>query len=213
MKLGRALAGTVLLLAGANSARAEIAVLSNGGVFKVTAHREEGDLAWLTLKDGGELALPLSQVRGYVPDEVLDEVVSAPAGSDLHQLAADAARRHGLDPDLVLAVVSVESAFRPAAVSPKGAQGLMQLMPGTARELGVADPLDPASNLDGGSRYLSALIARYGGDLTKALAAYNAGPGAVDRHRGVPPYRETRAYVKKVLDRSKNTKATKKKRS
>lgn len=210
MKLGPAFAGIVLLLAGATSVRAEIAVLSNGGVFKVTAHREEGDLAWLTLKDGGELALPLSQVRGYVPDEVLDEVVSAPAGSDLHQLAADAARRHGLDPDLVLAVVSVESAFRPAAVSPKGAQGLMQLMPGTARELGVADPLDPASNLDGGSRYLSALIARYGGDLTKALAAYNAGPGAVDRHRGVPPYRETRAYVKKVLDRSKNTKATKK---
>jgi soluble lytic murein transglycosylase-like protein len=205
LKLAQALAG-IVLLAGASTARAEIAVLANGGVFKVTAHREEGDLAWLALKDGGELALPLAQVRGYVPDEVLEEVVAAPIGSDLHQLVADAARRHGLDPDLVLAVVSVESAFRPAAVSPKGAQGLMQLMPGTARELGVADPLDPAANLDGGARYLSTLVARYGGDLTKALAAYNAGPGAVDRHRGVPPYRETRAYVKKVLDRSKGAK-------
>jgi soluble lytic murein transglycosylase-like protein len=207
LRLAVALAG-IVVLAGASSARAEIAVLSNGGVFKVTAHRDEGDLVWLSLKDGGELALPLAQVRGYVPDEVLEEVVSAPVGSDLHQLAADAARRHGLDPDLVLAVVSVESAFRPTAVSPKGAQGLMQLMPGTARELGVADPLDPASNLDGGARYLRALIARYDGDLTKALAAYNAGPGAVDRHRGVPPYRETRAYVKKVLDRSQGGKAS-----
>ncbi len=213
MRLALVLAG-IVTLAGASSARAEIAVLANGGVFKVTAHRDEGDLAWLTLKDGGELAVPIAHVRGYVPDEVLEEVVAAPVGSDLHQLAADAARRHGLDPDLVLAVVSVESAFRPAAVSPKGAQGLMQLMPGTARELGVADPLDPASNLDGGARYLRALIARYDGDLTKALAAYNAGPGAVDRHRGVPPYRETRDYVKKVLDRSKGTKAaSKKKRS
>lgn len=202
MKLACALAG-ILTAAGPAAARAEIAVLSNGSVFKVTAHREEGELTWLSLKDGGELALPLGQVRGYVPDEVLEEVVSAPAGSDLHQLAADAARRHGLDPDLVLAVVSVESAFQPAAVSPKGAAGLMQLMPGTARELGVADPFDPAANLDGGARYLSTLIARYGGDVTKALAAYNAGPGAVDRHRGVPPYSETRAYVKKVLDRSK----------
>jgi soluble lytic murein transglycosylase-like protein len=112
----------------------------------------------------------------------------------------ETARRHGLDPDLVLAVVAVESAFRPDAVSSKGARGLMQLMPKTAAELGVKDALDPAENLDGGSRYLLFLLTLYDGDLEKALAAYNAGMGAVSRHRGVPPYRETQAYVKKVLE-------------
>ena len=157
----------------------------------------------LTLKGGGEVGLPPAMVRGVVPDEVLEEIAPAVSASvapvDLERLVTDAAVRHGLDPALVRAVVAVESGFRPEAVSPKGAQGLMQLMPATARDLGVADPLDPAANVDGGSRYLSQLVARYDGDLTKALAAYNAGMGAVARHRGVPPYAETLQYVRKVL--------------
>jgi soluble lytic murein transglycosylase-like protein len=188
----------------AADARAEIAVLTNGQTMKVSGHRTEGDTVFLLLKGGGEVGTPASHVRGFVPDEVADEVAaSTGTRAELETLAADVARRHGLDPALVLAVASVESGFRPKAVSPKGAQGLMQLMPATATSLGVADAFDPETNLEGGSRYLAELIALYDGDLTKALAAYNAGPGAVKRHGGVPPYQETRAYVKKVLERYK----------
>jgi hypothetical protein len=193
------LAVALLTLLG-TSARAEIALLSNGQILKLDGHRVEDGLAVLTLKGGGELSVPAEAVRGYVPDEILEEVV-VPPGGDLREAAAAAARRHGLDPELVIAVVSVESGFRPQAVSPKGAQGLMQLMPRTAASLGVDDAFDPEQNLDGGARHLGQLLALYDGDLERALAAYNAGQGAVHRHHGVPPYRETRAYVKKVLER------------
>jgi soluble lytic murein transglycosylase-like protein len=188
-----------IALAWAPSLRAEIALLENGMTLKVASHRADAGTVFLTLKGGGEVGVPASGVRGFVPDEVLDEVGAT--GGDLRALAAEAARRHGLDPELVLAVVSVESGFQPGAVSPKGARGLMQLMPPTAAALGVADSFDPAANLDGGARHLGALVTRYGGDLKKALAAYNAGQGAVDRHKGVPPYSETQAYVAEVLRR------------
>jgi soluble lytic murein transglycosylase-like protein len=205
------LAAFTLSLLAAPAARADIALLANGQTMKIAGIRQDQGMLWLGLKDGGEVALPPDQVRGVLPDEfveeVLEEIAAAPAGSDLRALATAAARRHGLDPDLVLALVQVESAFRPDAISPKGAQGLTQLMPGTARELGVKDALDPAQNLDGGARYLRQLLTRYGGDVKRALAAYNAGPGAVDRHQGVPPFRETRQYVRRVLDRYQDKKA------
>ncbi len=182
-------------------ARAEMAVLANGTVFKLESHRREGDSLWLALKGGGEVSLPAEEVRGFVPDEVMEEVAPFRDAGDLDRLVAETAQRHGLEPSLVRAVAGVESAWRADAVSPKGARGLMQLMPGTAEALGVADPFDPADNLEGGTRHLRSLIERYGGNLTKALAAYNAGEGAVARHGGVPPYRETRDYVWKVLRR------------
>ena len=116
---------------------------------------------------------------------------------------AAAAARHRLDPALLRAVIATESNFDPRARSARGAQGLMQLMPETARELGVPDVWDPHANVEGGAAYLAALLRRYG-DLRLALAAYNAGPGAVDRHGGVPPFEETRQYVERVLKHYEN---------
>ena len=121
-----------------------------------------------------------------------------PAGVPYGAEITAAARKHGIDPALLAGLVRQESNFNPTAGSPAGARGLTQLMPGTAAGLGVADVTDPVQSLEGGARYLAQQLAAFGGDVTKALAAYNAGPGAVQRYGGVPPYAETQAYVQKV---------------
>jgi hypothetical protein len=118
---------------------------------------------------------------------------------DLNEVVNSASDRYRLDPDLVNSVIKAESGFNSHAVSPKGAQGLMQLMPGTASQLGVPNAFDPRANVEGGTRYLRELLERYNFDLVKALAAYNAGPQRVEQFRGVPPYYETRAYVARIV--------------
>lgn len=126
----------------------------------------------------------------------------APANSgrvDVSAVVGAASDRYRLDPDLLNSVIRAESGFKVHAVSPKGAQGLMQLMPGTASKLGVTNAFDPAANVDGGTRYLRELLEHYNYDLIKALAAYNAGPQRVEQYKGVPPYRETRLYVAGIV--------------
>ncbi len=125
------------------------------------------------------------------------------ASSKYEDLIREHADRHGVSPDLVRAVIQAESGFNPRAVSPKGAMGLMQLMPATARELGVANPFHPDDNIRAGTFYLATLLARFDQDVVRALAAYNAGAGRVDQYNGVPPYRETQDYVKKITAATK----------
>jgi soluble lytic murein transglycosylase-like protein len=179
------LASVVLALAAASSAGAQGAIYSfvdaNGVAHFTNAPRDSRYV---------RLAWSAESVR---PDER-----TAPSRWEYDGLIGLSARQHRVPPALVKAVIAAESCFDPSAVSRKGAQGLMQLMPETARSLGVSDPLRPEQNVDGGVRYLRDMMDRYG-TLSLALAAYNAGPEAVDRHGGVPPYRETRDYVKRVL--------------
>ena len=181
----------------------EYAVLANG--FRIHAERHEaaGASVRLYTKDG-VTEVPADSVASFEPEEYIAPPVAplkvdtpVPV-SDTRTLVHDAAIRSGLPPSLVESVARVESALRPDAVSPKGALGVMQLMPATARKLD-ADPHDTAQNIDAGARLLRELLIKYGGDVVKALSAYNAGEGAVDRYRGMPPYPETQDYVDKVI--------------
>jgi len=185
---------------------AEHAVLTNGSVLRVDRHEIEGPTIRLYL-NGGTLEFPAALVERFepalgtghtVPPWTAQPVPGTAALPGPQELLRQAAERWGLPVEFVASVAQAESAFRTDAVSPKGAVGLMQLMPGTAAMLG-ADPNDPAQNADAGARYLRELLLRYGYSAPLALAAYNAGPAAVDRHAGIPPYAETRAYVQRVL--------------
>ena len=202
---------------------------SDGRSMDVISYRVEGDQAMLSLPGGGLLTIDADRVVKVEPAEIQDppekEAAQTPAqapteapaaappqpistsrpderpeAQSIETLIREAALRHGLEVDLLAAVIAVESGFRPTAVSPKGAKGLMQLMPGTARELAVTDPFDPAQNIDAGARYLRQLLDANDGKYWRALAAYNAGSGRVARYGGLPPYRETINYIRRVLD-------------
>lgn len=193
----------------------EYAVLHTGFRLYADAHEQVGDL--VRLRTGASsMDVPAKDIAAFEVEEYVRPVPPpppapaatatvtpdiAPQRATPEELLAGAATIHGLRPEFVRSVAAVESAYRASAVSPKGAIGLMQLMPGTAKDLGV-NPNNPAENAEGGARYLKGLLLRYAGTkdpVRLALAAYNAGPGAVDRYGNIPPYRETQAYVEKVL--------------
>ena len=202
----------IIAFAAANAYAGEFAVLQNGFRIAADYHLVSGSTIQLHTKQG-TLDVPAGTVVRFEQDEYIappppDPPKAVPAvvakvtdGATPRELLHEAAKRNGLRPEFVQSVAAIESNFQTNAVSPKGALGLMQLMPGTAAALG-ADPRDPMQNADAGARYLRQLLARYKDSpdpVRFALAAYNAGPGAVDRHKDVPPYRETQAYVEKVL--------------
>jgi soluble lytic murein transglycosylase-like protein len=201
------LLGLFILLAGAATA-GEYAVLANGARMHVERHEADGAKVRLYYSSGF-VEMESHAVVGYeaeeyvAPEAVAMAVPLAPASGTVAEaptpleLADAAADRYGLPRALVRSVMAAESGFEPLAVSPKGAIGLMQLMPGTAQVLG-ADPHDPAQNVDAGTRYLRDLLEKYNYGLRHALAAYNAGPGAVEKYNGVPPYRETIDYIARI---------------
>jgi soluble lytic murein transglycosylase-like protein len=199
-KLGWVLA---LALAAVPALASELAVLHNGFTIRSARHEVRGAITRLYLGPNGSgyLDVPTSQIDHFADDPTPPPRAEATANSapPLKDVVATASSRQHLDPDLVNSVIHAESDFNPHAVSPKGAQGLMQLMPQTASRLGVDNAFDPKANVEGGTQYLRALLERYNFDLVKALAAYNAGPQRVEQYGGVPPYRETRAYVARIV--------------
>lgn len=187
-------AGTWLLLATPSHAQLASYVDAHGKIVFINGDSPK-------LRRGSTMRTPLAASQA-VPPSFASADLSAPATPPdrLDRIVRESAERHQLDPALVKAVISTESGWNPRAVSRKGAVGLMQLIPGTAQRFGVSNPYDPAQNVEGGATYLKSLLDRYNGNLTKSLAAYNAGEGAVDRSGGVPAYPETQQYVRKVTD-------------
>ena len=196
-----------LIAASAPAFGGEYVVFSSGLKLRADRHEQSGDLIRL-FYNGGVTEIPATLVSGFEEEEVVTPEPLAAASEhvvaraetpalpshDPKEMVRAAARRSGLPPEFVESVAQIESGFRPDAVSPKGALGVMQLMPGTAKTLG-ADPHDTAQNIDAGTRLLRELLLKYDGDVVKTLAAYNAGEGAVDKYQGMPPYNETRWYV------------------
>jgi soluble lytic murein transglycosylase-like protein len=210
MKTALASIVAATVLASAAPAHAELVFFSTGRTMSVKGHRTEGESLVLQLRSGGEIVCDAATVARIAPDEVpypepeveapaaavpIEPTSEVPYGALIDKFAAE----QGVDAKLVRALVQVESAYQPRARSPKGAMGLMQLMPATARQYGVADPYDPTSNIEAGIKHLKSLLQRFPKSVALALAAYNAGEAAVLRFNAIPPYAETRNYVSRIL--------------
>jgi len=206
-------------LIGSTPLKGELVLFTEGRTVKAAGYRVVGDELEIDVPGGGSYRVALDRVDRIVDDEVEVEAPALPEpgaadiaydlsyssgrkplfGSAYDALIDAEARRANVDASLVSAVIRAESNFEPRSVSRKGARGLMQLMPATARRLGVAKPFDPRANVRGGARYLRELADRFGGRPELVLAAYNAGENAVETHGGIPPYRETVRYVERIL--------------
>lgn len=200
----------------APTARAEMVIFPEGGFLKVTSYQIDDDVIRVVLPSGVHMTLSILRVERILDDEIPTAPEPEPEPpprfslrfhpshpepeTPYGDLIYQAAKRHAMNPAVVAAVVRAESAFDPSAVSVKGAQGLMQLMPATGRRFGLRshEAFEPAKNIEAGTRYLSWLTKRFDGNLSSVLAAYNSGEGTVDRYGGVPPYRETRNYLKRI---------------
>ena len=206
------LALSVMVPSSVSRLNAEVIFFANGRSMAVKNYRIDGDVITVIFREGGEARFDASRVTRIAPDEFPEaiEAVTTDAGAAIAQvdtmslaarpfaeLIESVSVRHGIDPSLVHAVVEAESNYEPRAKSRVGARGLMQVMPATALDFGIRNLYDPQSNLEAGVQYLKFLLTRF--NLTQAIAAYNAGPAAVRKYGGIPPFPETRNYVRKVL--------------
>jgi len=203
------LSAPLLLVTAAAPAYAELVFFQSGRAMSVRAIRSENDGIVLQLRGGGDIHCDQSLIVRVEPDEVeypeeVAEVSPSAEESDVptipeafRELVTSTAARHGVDVRVVSALIEVESAYHSRAISPKGARGLMQVMPATGRQYGALDLFDPKVNVEAGVQHLKKLLSRY--DLPLALAAYNAGEAAVNRFGGIPPFRETQNYVTRIL--------------
>ena len=211
------------MVASVCASAADLAILRNGNSIRHQRRQVVGAVTRLYLTDtaSGYIEIPTDQIERFEKDTAPDPVPekaqpiaprsatsatraplqpqAAVTAVNLNEVVSGAGERHKIDPDFINSVIRAESGFNNRAVSKKGALGLMQLMPQTASQLGVANSFDPDANVEGGTRYLRALLEKYNFDVNKALAAYNAGPKRVDQYRGVPPYYETHAYIARII--------------
>jgi hypothetical protein len=190
----------VALTALTPSARAEYMVLQSGQRIHVTGYERTGDMLRLTMP-GGTMEISADSLVRVDPEDTFLPVKAKLLDVPYADFISSSALAHGVAPELVASVIAVESNFNPNAVSWRYARGLMQLMPQTAARFGVTKVFDPQQNIEAGTRYLKELLVRYHGDLSLTLAAYNAGPDRVEQYRAVPPYRETRDYVRRVTEK------------
>lgn len=194
----------VALVALTPCARADYVVLQSGQRIHVTGYERVGETLRLTMT-GGTLEIPADAVVRVDPEDTFVPVKVKLLDVPYAKFIFDSARSHGIAPELVASVIAVESNFNPNAVSWRSARGLMQLMPETAARFGVTKVFDPQQNIEAGTKYLKELLIRYKDDLALTLAAYNAGPVRVGQYRSVPPYRETRDYVRRVTEKFRKT--------